>query len=222
MHTRRSRPSRKTQIASGLISGVALAFAIVSCGSTGNGPSITSNGAGTTTDSSARALTDDQSTSGAVPAADAKKTATLKAADSAPDNQATAFGKTVTFHNGVTMIMTLGARFTPSDNAAGDTPDNNEQLVTLKITNTGTSNFDPSTVTADATYGSDGDKAEEVFDSTADTDGLTSFDSVLRPGRSLTSKGLVAVPRHETLSIQVSPEISFDDQQQAVFEGTTK
>ena len=154
-------------------------------------------------------------------------TSTATAAENTPSPAETGGDKTLEFGQAAAftdpklrVTFTLGKRVTLSSSAAGDSPDHTAQLVTMKITNSGTTNFDPSGVNVTETYGADGTPAQAVFDSAKDPAAGFTFTTILRPGRSLTSSELVGVPRGKLLTLQVQPNILGD--QTAIFEGPSK
>lgn len=121
-----------------------------------------------------------------------------------------------TYEDGVKIQVTKAVRFKIGPYDSGGTPGGPGMLVTVTIRNSSKATVDLSGAQVNATYGSNGDAAEEVY-GTNYGDG---FSGTLTPGKAKTAKFGFALPKgRQSIDIEAAPGFDYNSSH---FEGSLK
>lgn len=121
-----------------------------------------------------------------------------------------------TYEDGVKVQVTKAVRYKIGPYASGGTPGGPGMVVTVTIRNSSKATVDLSGATVKATYGSNGDEAEQVFDETYGS----GFSGTATPGKAKTAKFAFALPKgRQSVDIEVAPGYEYNTSH---FEGSVK
>jgi hypothetical protein len=141
--------------------------------------------------------------------------------DDSPD--VATFSDSYTYEDGLKVEITKVGHTTVSEWAAADNAHIGDDVLvfTVRLTNGSSDRFDASDLTADASYGADGDVASEVFDSEKGLDGGFDGPSTITPGHRKSVKlGFVVAKKHwKDVTLEVTPGFDYSS---AVFQGSVK
>lgn len=139
------------------------------------------------------------------------------ASSSAPVPQVAKIGQTFTYPDGLAVAVTSAKRFRIGQYAAGGKPGGTGAILTVTLTNGSTQAWDAALTSLAVAYGTEGEQAEQVFDTTAGVG--SGFNGKIQPGRKATAKFAFAVPAAGMGDLQIEVKPGFLEHESVLFSG---